>query len=143
MTLTRRFRSFVLASLGLYVLWFYFPFVDPLLFDEQRLLDWSASGYDAKLPFPAWYPYLWLVYFLIVAYGLYNFHRWSRDALIIGYLAGFLLAPVHGTTIQSPASEVVSILITLLDGIVIGMAYFSSVAERFDKKASPGAVRPQ
>ena len=136
--MTKTFRLLVLAALGLYVLWFFFPYLDPFIFGEERLAVWGSSGFDAKLVFPVWYPYFWLAYWVVVAYGLYSFFRWSRDALIFGYIIGFFLEPVYGTTIQSPISEVLNRLNVLIDGIVIGMAYFSPVAERFKKTATSG-----
>lgn len=129
--MTKTFRLLVLLSLGLYVLWFYFPYLDPYLFDDERLAIWDYTGFDAKFEFPLWHYYLWLAFWAVVTYGLYNFAKWSRDLLIIGYIVGYFLAPVYGTAIQSPVSSVLGNLNTLLDGIIIGMAYFSPVAERF------------
>jgi len=134
LTMTRIFRSLVLLSFGLYVLWFFFPWFEPFIFDEERLAIWDSTGFDAKLDFPTWYSYLWFAFWAVVAYGLFNFFRWSRDALIIGYIVTFFLSPITGTTIQSPISEVVGNLNILLDGIVIGMAYFSPVAKLFNKE---------
>jgi len=133
--MTKIFRLLVLVSAGLYVLWFYFPYVDALLYDEWRVDIWNQSGFDAKFDFPGWHFYLWLVYWPVVWYGLFNFYRWSRDALIIGYILSYFLAPIYGTSIQSPVSGVVGNLSTLLDGIIIGMAYFSPLADRFAGKA--------
>lgn len=132
--MTRIFRSLVLLSLGLYVLWFYFPYLDPYLFDEERLVIWDYSGFDAKFEFPIWHFYLWLAFGAVVTYGLYNFAKWSRDLLIIGYIVGYFLAPIYGTAIQSPVSGVLGDLTTLLDGIIIGMAYFSPLAGRFRQR---------
>lgn len=132
----RIFRSLVLISFGLYVLWFFFPWLEPSLYDEERLAIWGSSGFDAKLVLPDWYFYLWFAYWGVVAYGLYSFFGWSRDALIIGYIIGFFLTPVSGTTIQSPISEVLEGLNVLLDGVVIGMAYFSPIAERFRRSTT-------
>ena len=133
--MTKLFRSLVLLSLGLYVLWFYFPLLDPYLFDEERLAIWEYSGFDSKFDFPLWHSYLWLAFWAVVTYGLFNFAKWSRDVLIIGYIVAYFLAPIYGTTIQSPVSGILSDLTTLLDGIIIGMAYFSPVAGRFRQSA--------
>ena len=132
--MTKIFRFLVLLSLGVYVLWYCFPYLDPHLFNQERLVIWSYSGFDAKFEFPQWHSYLWLAFWVVVTYGLYRFAKWSRDALIIGYIVGYFLAPIYGTDIQSPVSSVLGDLTTLLDGIIIGMAYFSPVAERFNKR---------
>ena len=132
----KRFRYLVLFSFVLYVLWFYFPYIDPLFFDEERLGAWELSGLDAKFEFPAWYNYLWMAFWAVVAFGLYQFNAWSRELLIIGYIIGYFLSPIHGTEIQSPLSASVSNLNTLIDGVILGMAYFSPVAERFNTRAT-------
>ena len=143
LTMTRTFRSLVLLSLGLYVLWFFFPYLDPYLFDEERLAIWDYSGFDSKFEFPLWHSYLWLAFWAVVTYGLYNFAKWSRDVLIIGYIVSYFLAPIYGTTIQSPLSSVLGDLTTLVDGIVVGMAYFSPVAERFARRKTENAPKGQ
>ncbi len=134
--MTRIFRTLVILNLGLYLLWFHFPYVDPFLFDETSVELWALSGIDAKFDFPTWYGYLWVLYWILVAVGLFQFYRWSRDALIIGYVLGFLLAPIYGTVLESPASTALGDLNTLLDGIVLGMAYFSPLADKFGKVRS-------
>ena len=132
----RIFRLLVLLSLGLYVLWFFFPYIDPLIYDEDRLELWSYSGFDALLEFPAWHFYLWLVFNAVITVGLYRFDAWSRDLLIICYILSYFLSPIYGTAVQSPISGVLGSLVTLLDGVVIGMAYFSPIASRFSGKAT-------
>jgi hypothetical protein len=139
--MTKTFRLLVLLSLGLYVLWFYFPYLDPFLFDEERLAVWGYSGFDTKFEFPHWHYYLWLAFWTVVTYGLYNFAKWSRDVLIVGYIVGYFLAPIYGTAIQSPLSSVLGNLSTLLDGIIIGMAYFSPLAERFARTTTGDAPK--
>ena len=134
--MVKLFRNFVLLSFGLYLLWFYFPHVEPLFFDEERLEIWDSSGFDAILQFPIWYYYLWMALYAVISIGLFQFNPWSRDLLIITYIIGFFLNPIYGTVIESPLSRSVGSLIGLIDGIILGMAYFSPISERFKPKAS-------
>ena len=134
--MAKLFRYLVVLALGLYVLWFYSPYLDPYIFDHSRLEVWSLSSFDAKFEFPSWYYYLWFALNVIITIGLYRFESWSRDLLILTYIIGWFMAPVHGTAIQSPLSAVVGNLGTLIDGVVIGMAYFSPVSQRFKARAA-------
>ena len=131
--MTKNFRYLILTSFGLYALWFHFPYVEPLLFDQDQIDVWDSSGFDAKIFFPQWHYYLWFAYWIVVWYGLFHFFRWSRDAMIIGYILSYFTAPIYGTVIQSPISNVLGNLHTLLDGIIIGIAYFSPISARFKR----------
>lgn len=66
--MTKTFRLLVLPSLGLFVLLFYFPNLEPYLFDEERLVIWNYSGFDAKFEMPLWHYYLWLGSWAVVTY---------------------------------------------------------------------------
>ena len=128
----KTFRGMVLASFIAFVVWWYFPYIDPLLTDDpEKLYFWDSAGFDAKYEFPPWFFHLWFVFWTVSYVGLFLFYRPMRSIFLAGYVISMATVPFHGTVIQSPWSSIVGHFGAMLDGGIIAVAYLTSVSTRF------------
>ena len=126
------FRSLVLASFVLFVVWWYFPYIAPFLTDDpDTLYFWDSAGFDAKFQFPTWYFHLWFVFWTVTYAGLFFLYRPMRSVFVIGYIVSSITVLFHGTVIESPWSGLVGGLGTMLDGAIIAVSFLTSVSGRF------------
>ncbi len=130
------FRYLVLSSLFLYVVWFFFPYAEPFIADPDTVYFWGGSGFDARFEFPSWYYYLWLTFWLISYAALFSFVRSARTIFTVGYILSICTLPFHGTVIQSPWSGLLGSLVSMLDGAILALAYFTSIGRKFGRKAT-------
>ena len=131
----KTFKTLVLSSFILFVIWWHFGYLDPFLTDDpDTLWFWNSVGFDAKFDFPGWYTHLWFAFWVVAYGGLFFLYRPMRSVFVIGYLLSYVTAPFHGSVIESPWSNIVGDLGTLLDGAILGLAYFSSVAKNFGRE---------
>ena len=129
----RIFRGLVLSGLILFVLWWYFPYLEPnLTEDTVRLELWSISGFDSWFEYPAWYSNTWLAVWVLAYLSLFFFLKHGRTFFLVAYLVSLATIPINGTEIQSPWSALLGDLGTLVDGAILAVAYLTAVGSRFD-----------
>jgi len=65
--------------------------------------------------------------------GLYYFQPWSRKLAFAMTLLGLLFDPLLGVSVRSGWAQLLVDFSTLLWGGVIGMSFFSSLSQRFER----------
>lgn len=133
----KTFKTLVLTSFLLFLTWWFLPYAEPYLApDAETLSFWESTGFDARMLLPNWFYNLWLVFWIVAYAGLFMMHRSMRTIFLAGYVLSLIMAPFLGSVILSPWSSVVSNIGMLLDGAVLALAFFSSVAPRFNRVPS-------
>jgi len=69
--------------------------------------------------------------------GLYLWKNWGRTLFLISGILGYGLAPFMGPYIYSGPAYFFFDLSTVLFGLILGLAWFSPVAEKFKKPTPP------
>lgn len=71
-------------------------------------------------------------YFLIYL-GMIFYRNWARIALVAVSLVGGIAIPLYGISVQSGFEAMIGYFITLGDGAVISISFFSSLGSKFSK----------
>lgn len=137
--MTRIFQAAVVVNWALYVVTYFVP-ADFFARDEYTRELLNGDGFDAV----SWAGIAAIVLFwayFVAAVGLFFFQRWARTlflALTIAIMAGVLFA--WGTRISHPAINFMNYAISVLDGVILAMAYLGSVSQHF--RAEPADQDP-
>ncbi len=131
----RRFKQFVLVGIVLTVIielfaWLYVP-ADPVLADF-----YFADGYDALVEGG------YVLYFLILAIrisimvGLLAFHRTART-LFLAYVPLTAISTIlWGYRVSAPIVGPFYYLESVFDGIILALAFYSSISPKFGEGAT-------
>jgi hypothetical protein len=127
------FRVFVAVLLIGQLLYFIFPWQS--LYSEGSSAALLFYGADSVLEESVLgiIGYAILALYVVTYVGLYFFMRWARQVLLALALLGGLWIPMYGVAVQSGYESMVSYLLSLGDGFLIGVAFYSKVGQRFAK----------
>lgn len=131
MKLDIAYRTCVVVLLLGQVLWFLFPWGS--LYSERSVAALLFHGADSMLGEHALNvaSYFILVLYLMAYAGMYFFMRWARWFLLALLLLGGLWIPVYGVAVQSGYEAMLGYFLTLGDGFLVGISFFSGVSQRF------------
>jgi len=130
MKLIRIYHSAILVSATFYLMYMFAPWVYQLLnSDIQSLL--SYGGVDAYFEFPEWLFWGHLLGNLAGYIGMAFFRKAFRALFLIVTIGGLLVAPLYGISIITGIEVFLVDASTLLSGLVIALAYFTTLNERF------------
>ena len=129
----RRFRQFVFLSLGLLVIvellnWLYVPTNE--LAAQLRETDGYAAVIHGGIPLWA----LLVVVRALILFGLLSFHRIARLLFLLLTIGSVLMTLFWGYRVTSPLEAPFYYLETLVDGVILALAYYSPVSRRFSAK---------
>ncbi|WP_138438250.1 MULTISPECIES: hypothetical protein [Marinobacter] len=120
----------VVQALLTAVLWL-LPYFDYQWLSIEELLVLEDSGTGAVFTsgnFIAWGIFtIWMA----LSLGLYFFVRLAREAFVVFYLVNFGLTLFMGIQVLTPLDQVVLGLLQVGDGMLIAIAYFTSVSQKF------------
>ena len=68
---------------------------------------------------------------MVSAVGLWFYLSYARTAFVILLITSFALAPFTGLSVQTGIDMLISQLVIGMDGVILYMYYFSSVADNF------------
>ena len=128
---TRLFQVMVLSSTVFFAVWFFLPFWSGYLSEDQyRLAEYN--GYGAVLPIhhPLFYG-AWFCLLLIAALGLYFFQNWARHLFLALSFLNLAFAPFSGFVVLAPLDALFSATVSLLDGVILAMAYLLPLSTNF------------
>ena len=120
-----RFRAITLASTLVFCIWFFLPFA-PLVVSEDVRRILSLSGYGAFISLS--HPVIFICSFawrIAAMVGIFLYKRWSVPLLGIWLLINILLSPFGGVVVYTGIDTMVGYIATLLDGIVLCLAYLN------------------
>ena len=127
------FKNIVLANFIIYVIWFLIPYVDiNLSQDEYDALSWSGLGaiYEGSV----YIDYAFFLIYGITTLGLIYFKYWSRPLFLIVSISDFVFSSISGVAVILPVDGTVGYLLTLTDGAILYMLYFTKISQKFNKR---------
>jgi hypothetical protein len=128
----RLFRALVIISTGSYLIWFF------QLLLGGRLISpgvWGAlawEDYGAVLQIPPGLTWLFMLFSVAVAVGLYRFSKSARIVFTMMMAFSALLALLSGVSVQTAFGSFLGHIGALADGAILVMAYTSPLKEEFD-----------
>lgn len=125
------FRLLVVIQALLTALYWLLPYFDYHWLSVDELLVLEESGTGAV--FIAGSSFAWTIFtvWMALSLGLYFFVRLAREAFVVFYLATFGLALFMGVQVLTPLEQVVLGVLQVGDGMLIAVAYFTSVSQKF------------
>jgi len=127
------FRWLIVISTLAYLVLFFTPAI-PLQLSAEVLVFRAQSGYGATLPAVAWFPYAFLVAFLIANAGLFFFQIWARTVFLALYVLVLILRFVQGITVQLPLENFLGEVVALADGAILALSFSSPLTSYFRRQ---------
>ena len=73
---------------------------------------------------------LMLALMIVALVGLFFIQRWARWLYLGGLLALYILAMFLGPTVEHAVADVVADISTLVEGVILGIVFFTGVFEK-------------
>ena len=126
----KRFQQFVLLGIGLTAIvealaWFYIP--ADVLRAELLATDGYGAVIDGGLP-------LYVAFIaarLLVMFGLLTFHPTARSLFLLLAIINVGMSMFRGFSVAAPIEAPFLLLATMVDGIILALAYYSPAAQAF------------
>jgi hypothetical protein len=97
--------------------------------EELNLLMWD--GWNSKIQISITASWLIFSAWLLCSIGLFFTIKYTRECFVFVIIGSTLLSFFQGFRVVPPIDGVLLNLVTMADGAVIYMAYFSSISKRF------------
>jgi hypothetical protein len=94
----------------------------------------------SDLPLPGWLVAiggLMVLLTIVTAVGLYRFWRPARWLYLASIALAYAVAPLAPPVVQTSLASAVQSLGAVLSGVMVGLMYFSAVAEEFRRGPKP------
>jgi hypothetical protein len=129
--MTKQFRVLIVAALVFHALGLFILPELPFLFspDTMELMKYGGHGARVNPSHPVLYVLYLLPYAALV--GLYFFQRWARYLLLTFVFLLFIGGFFFGASISGPPETSVSLVVTLLDGAILALAFLSPLKDKF------------
>jgi hypothetical protein len=127
------FRWLVVISTLAYLLLFFMPAM-PLQISPDVAALRGKSGYGATIPSLPWFPWLFLLAWLVASIGLLLFRAWARVLFVAVYIVVLLLRFIQGTTVHLPIEGFLGEVVSLMDGAILALAFTDPTASYFKRK---------
>lgn len=127
----RLYRVVVAFLFIVQLVWFFGPW--GLAYDQESIAALVWLGYGAILSEQTIGFISYVVVFLYsLAYiGLFYFYRPARTIYLLLIIVNGLFMPAYGLLVQSGFENMLIYFITIGDGFIIAMAYFTNISKRF------------
>jgi hypothetical protein len=138
LTLKNIFKALVVISFGLVIVlellaWFHLP-------KSPDLIEFLKLDGEGSLLLVNWPLYVFIISTdLILTAALLSFHPLSRTLFLLWIVATLLLSFVWGYRVLVPVQAFFGYLQALVDGGILAIAYFTSVAGEFQNRSHIGA----
>lgn len=130
------FIGVVLINLLAYIAWFFMPFASGYLYDYDTLDLLSFSGFGAKIDLDGPIPYVIGLIYVVTTFGLLLFKSWARIAFSTLAVFTIISPPLWGVSIQGSYDVMIGSLVSITDGAIISMAFFTSISNDFSKSGT-------
>jgi len=128
MNQSRTFRLLVAASAFLYLGWIVLPHLPRAFIPEVRpLLEKSGYGGADWVTAPWFYLGLGGAK-MLASLGLFMFLAWGRWLFLAATVVAIASIFFAGISVASPLDGLVGFVATLVDGAILGLAFFSPIA---------------
>jgi hypothetical protein len=142
MSLTAIFRLALIASLVISIVGsavdFVFPSLLPAPLQEYLKANWNAELEKGLNPWDLVILIIGIPFLLltIASYiGLFLWKNWARQLCLILAIIGCLMMPFLGAQVYSALAFTLYSISSIIGGLILGMLYFSPIAEKFARKA--------
>jgi phosphoglycerol transferase MdoB-like AlkP superfamily enzyme len=131
--MTTFFRALLIASTVGFAFVYWMPFFDSSFYSEKARSLLSHDGLGAWFEPGAVFTSVVFILGVGLPVLMYFFISWARTAFLI-MCAGYPLVNLSlGFRVMTPIEGVFSEWIALADGAILAIAYFTSVASRFER----------
>ena len=140
MRATKAFQVIAATNWIAWAIYYFLP--DTLLSSNPDAIELRRySGLGAILPVDALaIASLWAS--LVATVGLVFFQNWGRYLMLILCAVNLVLAPFKGVAVNLPIDVVAGSLSTLVDGLVLGMAFAPSLSSHFLSRPDDDGTTP-
>ena len=140
----RHFRILVVSTWLLYVFYTFYTYLPqhlPVSFTpyfywlsiyDSRLLDLlSGGGYGALYETPRVVDVIVFWAWLFAAVGMLFLQNWGRYLYLMLLVFGFAQTAVSGIATLPPSQSVLLAVLSMLDGAIVALAFFSPIGSQF------------
>lgn len=128
------FRVLIVIDILLYLSALTLPLIDGSWLSEKELDVLSYLGYEALVVMPSFVHWFILISWFSIIIAMYFFVPVSRLFFLAWLILTTILVIISGMNVMTPLDAFHSDMGNILDGVILSMAYFSGVSQRFLKK---------
>ena len=129
------FRSLVVLSYVTYAVFFFIPYFDAYIYEQNTMLALTWNGYGAVIPFNTFSIYLMLAAYSVITIGLFFFYSWARLSFLVITAVSVALVGLQGIAVIPPMDGLLVYITNLIDGALIVFMYLTSISNRFKNNA--------
>ena len=127
------FRILVVGGALLAIVFWAIPYFDYMWLSNEEMQILDLGGFGSKLPASDLYYWVTLILWLVISAGLYFYINIARVAFVVCMVLFTVIGLFDGILILSALEATLSTIITLSDGALIVLMYFTSIADKFSK----------
>ncbi|MCG7974693.1 MAG: hypothetical protein JAZ16_06500 [Candidatus Thiodiazotropha taylori] len=127
----KTYRILTLTSAALFTAFWFSPWAYHLLQNEQISSLLTYHGHGAMFSSPNWWSWAYFAATMIGYAGLLLLRRSYRTFFLLFTIFGAVTSPVYGISIITGIEVFMLDASHILRGVVLGMAYFSTLDGRF------------
>jgi hypothetical protein len=128
------YRSVISFCYVSYVVFFFIPYFDLNLYNQEMLDALTWTGYGALIEFNELVTYLFFLAYTITFIGMMLFKLWAKRLFLILLTSSILLTIIQGVSVLTPIESVLFYLTNLADGATVILLYFTSISSKFNAK---------
>lgn len=129
------FRALIIVNVLFYLSALTLPYIDGSWLTEKELDVLSYLGYEALIVLPSFAHWFILISWFSIILAMYFFVPVSRLFFLAWLVLTTMLVIVSGMNVMTSLDAFHSDMGNILDGVILSMAYFSGVSQRFFKKS--------
>ena len=123
--MTQLFRSIVIISTALTIVFYGLPYIDYMWYSNEQLYLLDQDGLDATFTSNDYIYWGLLITWVLLAIGLYFFNKFSRACFSVLILITLLSSLLYGVRVLSPYEMLLSAAISMSDGAIFCLLYTS------------------
>lgn len=127
------FRIIIASSTILFIILCFLPYFDYFWLSDEELQILSYDGWGSELPNNLFFIWGLFLTWISISIGLFFFVPIARTAFLILLVFSVILTFFWGIRIHTPLSVLLSGIISMSDGAILIMLYFTSVSSKFSK----------
>lgn len=131
------FKFSLLANIVLSIFFWCLSYIDSLWLSEEEIVLLNQAGAGGLLPYSEFWYWGSLLIWLSLSVGMYLFSNVARVGFVIMYLVSFVLILFNGIQVLTPIEFAVSNVIGFLDGLILTIAYLTTINTKFTQNYSP------
>jgi hypothetical protein len=128
------FRTLLVVSILIFVGAYWLPYFDAGFFSEGTNDMRAFDGTFALIPTTLGLEIIVFVLGVLIPSAMFFYVWGSRGAFVIFILMSLIANFGFGVRVLTPLDVFLGDLISLLDGVILTMAYFTSVADQFERQ---------